>query len=211
MHNTAVLSAIASRIWASTFSRSAVPRRASFNSPRRRTTPARLADSLNVVNEPNTSPTNSATSAPAARAAPRSAITLVRTSSAASADSRIGTTTTAVISQSTVPMITIAAAANAITPSPSIISSTTRQDPSASSRTRLTVSLELRAAARAPGLAAIRRTRLLRTSPAARVDRSPQYQLPPKLATARVTPIEASSTRISHGVITSGASPARPS
>ena len=211
MHTTAVLSAIASSTWASTFSRTSVRRRVSFNSCRRRATPARLADSLNVANEPNTSPTNSATFAPAARAAPRSAITRVRTSSAASADSRIGTTTMIVINQSTVPMIAIAATANTITPRPSTISSTTRQEPSASSRTRLTVSLELRAAARAPGRAAIRRTRLPRTNPAARVDRSPQNQPPPKLAAARVTPTDASSTRISHGVMTSGASPARPS
>ena len=173
--------------------------------------PVRFADNWNVASELNTSPTNSATSAPATRAALRSAATFVLTSSAANADSTIGTTTISVISQSTVPMMTIAASANPITPKPSINSSNARQAASASSRTRLTVSFELRGAARAPGLAAMRRTRLRRTSPVPRVHRSPHSQFAPTPTRPRVTPIDASSTRISHGVITSGASPARPS
>ena len=170
-----------------------------------------LGASLKVANAPNTSPMNSATSAPALRAARRSAVTRVLTACAASADRTIGTVTMQVSNQSMAAMMAIAPTAKPTTPTPSIASSSGRQPSSTSSRTRLTVSLELRGVARAAGPAAIRRSRLSRTSPVARVHRPPHNHSAPTPTSARVTPIAASSARIDHGVMASGASPASPS
>lgn len=116
-----------------------------------------------------------------------------------------------VITQSMLAMMATAPTAKPITPTPSITSSSGTQPSSTSSRTRLTVSLELRGVARAAGRAAIRRSRLSRTSPVVRVHRSPQNHSAPTPTSPRVTPIAASKSRIESGVIVIGAAPAMPS
>ena len=193
------------------FSATAARRRSWFSSANTSGSPWLAGASLKASSELNTSPTNSATAAPASRERVRNRMIRVWARWMDRDTSTTGVTTMAVATQSMPAMMAMAPTAKTITPGPSTHSSRPMQPSSTSSRTRLTISLDDLGVATAAGSPAINRMKFRRTWPVMKCHSPPQSHSAPKVVAARVKPIPVNNARARPGESVAGASDANPS